>query len=132
MPYADPAQQAEYQREWIARRRAAWFADKACAWCGETDDLELDHENAQAKVDHRVWSWSRSRREAELAKCQVLCHTCHKIKTELVGENHPERGRYRHGTRAMYRRHGCKCTICLAGHAARLRAWRARRKAPLE
>jgi hypothetical protein len=43
--------------------------------------LELDHVDPALKVSHRVWSWARERREAELAKCQVLCHDCHVAKT---------------------------------------------------
>jgi len=38
-------------------------------------------------VTHRVWSWARERREAELAKCVVRCVACHLVKTRLRGEN---------------------------------------------
>jgi len=125
MPYKDPAQQAEYAREWVARRRAEWFADKCCAWCGSTEDLQLDHIDRTTKVSHRIWSWSQVRRDTEIAKCQVLCRPCHEEKTRLAGDNPSLVIAYRHGTRAMYRIHGCKCAICLAGHAFRMRRWRA-------
>lgn len=81
MTYADPEKQREYQRAWLARRRAEWFTGKVCALCGTDQGLELDHVESGAKVDHRVWSWSRERREAELAKCRPLCEECHKKKS---------------------------------------------------
>jgi 5-methylcytosine-specific restriction endonuclease McrA len=70
-----------YQRKWIAGRRAAYFADKSCVRCGATDSLELDHIIPERKTHHAIWSWSEHRRAAELEKCQVLCHGCHREKT---------------------------------------------------
>jgi hypothetical protein len=90
MPYADPTRQAEYQRDWMAKRRAEWFADKVCAGCGSAEELELDHQDPSLKVSHRIWSWSRPRREAELAKCRPLCSPCHQRKSSgevARGEN---------------------------------------------
>lgn len=128
MPYADPAAQSRYQREWMAQRRDGWFADKVCAWCGDPDDLELDHLDSAEKVSHRIWSWSRERREAELERCQPLCHYCHKLKTQLLGENPSQINSFRHGSRSMYDKHECRCDVCRAGHAAQRRARRRRQK----
>lgn len=81
-----------YQREWYARRRAAFFADKSCVWpvdgglCGSTVNLRLDHIDPAKKVSHRIWSWSAARRAAEIEKCQVLCHDHHVAKTLAGGE----------------------------------------------
>lgn len=77
--------QREYMRNWRARRRAEWFTDKKCAICGSTEKLELDHVDPTNKVHHQIWTWSKERRDAELAKCQVLCSVCHleKTKTDL-------------------------------------------------
>lgn len=71
----------EYQRKWIANRRAEFFKDKSCAKCGSTESLELDHIDRLTKVSNSIWSWSQVRREEELAKCQVLCSDCHLKKT---------------------------------------------------
>lgn len=81
--------QREYQRLWVARRRAAFFSGKSCIQCGSTEGLELDHTDRTTKdpvlkLGTRIWSWSEDKRAAEIAKCQILCHECHKIKS--IGE----------------------------------------------
>lgn len=80
VPYADPAERNRYARDWVARRRASWFEGKACVRCGAMERLELDHIDPRKKVSHSIWSWTIERRNAELAKCQVLCQPCHKDK----------------------------------------------------
>ncbi len=85
MPYADKRQQRDYQREWIAKRRASYFEGKVCALCASPHPTVLDHIDPFQKVSHRIWSWSQERREAELAKCQPLCVDCHKEKTNHDG-----------------------------------------------
>ncbi len=122
MPYADPARRRDYMREWVARRRAEWFSGKCCTRCGATEDLELDHVDASTKISHRVWHWSRERREAELAKCQPLCRPCHAAKSL---EEMPFK--YQHGTRTMYQHHGCRCDECRAWQSARMLRWRSKR-----
>jgi hypothetical protein len=81
MPYSDPAKQTEYQRQWMAKRRADWFEGKVCVECGAAGELDLDHKDPKKKVSHRIWSWSEERRLAELAKCRPLCIPCHEKKT---------------------------------------------------
>lgn len=55
---------------------------KFCTVCKSSKKLELDHKNPGEKIDHKIWSWSKKRQEVELAKCQVLCATCHKDKSK--------------------------------------------------
>lgn len=86
MPYAELKRQREYQRNWMAKRRADWFAENGpCVDCGALDDLEADHRDPALKISHRIWSWSDSRRAAELAKCVVRCAPCHLAKTKGEG-----------------------------------------------
>lgn len=87
VPMRTPEEQREYQRQWVARRRAEWFADKCCIDCGSTDRLELDHVDPSQKISHSIWSWSKSRRAIEIAKCVVRCFPCHRVKTVLNKEN---------------------------------------------
>lgn len=117
MPMANKDAQREYQRQWIARRRVEYFADKVCAECGTADGLELDHKDPAQKVSHSIWSWSAERRTAELAKCQVLCHDCHWRKTLAH-----DRKRTDHGRAGMYA-NGCRCASC--------RDWKSKAASPL-
>lgn len=71
----------DYQRNWVASRRAEFFTGKQCTKCGSTQRLELDHIDPEDKTDHAIWSWSETRRLRELAKCQILCNSCHKEKS---------------------------------------------------
>lgn len=116
MPYADPERQRQYQREWMAKRRAEWIdANGPCAWCSSDYRLEVDHIDPETKVSHRVWSWSTPRREVELEKCHVLCIVCHEKKCQQEGTG---ARLARHGL-ARYRK-GCRCRIC---KDAELRKW---------
>lgn len=114
----------KYHREYKARKRAEWFAGKVCVKCGSDQDLQMDHIVEEEKdghikaVSHNVFSWSKAKREAELAKCQVLCEPCHQEKTAAWYA-----ARREHGTATMYRY--CKCQVCRDGHSARRRAQRA-------
>jgi hypothetical protein len=81
MPYKSKDQQREYQRNWIAAKRADFFANKVCVDCEGIDQLELDHRDPKEKVSHRIWSWSMIRIAEETAKCVVRCHKCHVLKT---------------------------------------------------
>lgn len=108
MTYKNSDKQREYQRLWIAKRRAEFFAGKRCSiwWCGSTTNLELDHIDPKSKIHHAIWSWAKERREAEISKCQILCEPCHMDKTISQMSR-----TYEHGTGSMYQR-GCKCASC--------------------
>lgn len=76
----------QYHKQWykdvMVKRRIAWFAENGpCVDCGSWENLELDHDDPETKVDHAVWSWSDTRRAAELAKCKPRCHSCHAKKS---------------------------------------------------
>ena len=122
MPYKDKDKQRDYQRQWMIKRRATFFEGKSCVECGSTERLELDHIDPSTKTHHAVWSWSQKRRNAEIAKCQVLCYKCHKIKTSKEQSN-PDV----HGTRNMYGR-GCRCRPCRNSQRDHIRRWRAKQK----
>lgn len=108
MPYKDAAARSAYQAGYASALRRAWLETHGpCAACGSADDLEVDHVERREKVSHRIWSWSRERREDELAKCQVLCRRCHLEKTREENARPME-----HGTISGYRYRGCRCAEC--------------------
>lgn len=58
----------------------------ACAHCGseEISELEFDHIDPSTKsftIGTKAGSVSEDKLQAELKKCQLLCKTCHDIKT---------------------------------------------------
>lgn len=108
MSYKDKAKQSAYQCAQIRQRKAEWLAANGpCRHCGSTENLEVDHIDPAQKVSHYVWSWRLERRQIELAKCQVLCRKCHRIKSnaELARP-------LVHGTAARYKHHKCRCAEC--------------------
>ena len=114
MPYQDKAAQREYQRRWVAQRRAEFLADKACAWCGSIDSLELHHADPNKKVSHAIWSWGRERRLNEIAKCVVICRSCHE-RAHAEARRVEAELRYPCGTVQSYKR-GCRCDACRKGN----------------
>ena len=109
-PILDTEAWRRYQREWIAKRRAEFFADKACLDRGTTKHLELDRRGSSEQVNHRVWSWSAARREAELAKYDIRCSSCRR--------NRLADHQTRHGTRGRYEQ-GCRCNACREAKSSR-------------
>lgn len=107
MPYKNIERQREFQREWAAKRKSEYFKDKICICCGSKLNLELSHKNKNNKISHNIWSWSKIRREAELAKCEIMCSICHRVKT-----NEERQPSMEHGTYNMTYNLGCRCSEC--------------------
>lgn len=116
MPYKDPEKQRAYQRDHVRRRRAEFFAGKTCAWCSATDDLELHHRDPSQKEAHSIWTWAEPRRLAEIAKCIVLCGSCHKRAHSEARRVEAEL-RSPHGTVRRYWL-DCRCEPCREAHRA--------------
>jgi hypothetical protein len=119
--WMDPARRVymrNYQRSWVARRRADWLQENGpCLWCGSWEKLEIDHVDPALKVTHQIWSWSGPRREGELTKCRVLCYACHKKRHAAP-----------HGAKKRYE-HGCRCAECRLANTREKRRWRAAKRA---
>lgn len=74
-----------YQSEWLKRRRDLWIEKNGpCKSCGSLENLQIDHIDPTEKKYHpsRLWSRRKEVRDKELAKCQVLCKSCHSKKTK--------------------------------------------------
>lgn len=127
MGYKNPEAQKAYQRAWVASRRSSFFKNKHCDWCGAIEKLELHHRDPSKKENHNIWSWGEKRREAEIAKCIVLCRDCHRRAHSEARRIEAEL-RNPHGTRQRYQL-GCKCDSCRLANAEYNRAHPARKKA---
>lgn len=113
----------DYQNNRSRKAREEWIISQGsrCAKCGETElPFEVDHVDPATKFTHRIWAWSKIRRNAELAKCQLLCKPCHHEKTgkENSGWTHGESG---------YQRK-CRCIICVEAHNEAKRQYRQRKR----
>ena len=102
-------QKREYQRKWMLERRlkGIQILGGECVTCGSKENLQFDHVKPEEKWSHRFWSYNWNKINEELAKCQLLCEDCHKIKThEFMSDSR------NHG-HTMYK-YGCRCEICVS------------------
>lgn len=103
-------------------RRRTYALEKLggkCSECESVDDLEFDHIDPRTKsfTIGKMWAVSEERFEEELSKCQVLCKTCHTEKSlKESGKKRRE-----HGSYTMYRHGKCRCSLCRAANADRVR-----------
>jgi hypothetical protein len=81
--YLDEA--AVHNKQWRERQKARYqefMADKACADCGSTANLDwhhLDPDDVTLRVgNYTRASWTRVMEEVE--KCVCLCRSCHKLR----------------------------------------------------
>ena len=126
-PYADAQAQRDYQRQWVAARRAEWLRGHFCEWCRSESDLEVHHRDPSRKLHHSIWSWGQARRDTELAKCVVLCRSCHQRAHSQARRVEAEL-RNPHGTVNRYKL-GCRCDVCRAANTERSRELRVRKGA---
>lgn len=122
-----------YMREYIKKRakeKRKWAIDKLggkCVECGSTDNLEIDHIDPKKKsfTFGKLWSLAKSKVEAELAKCQLLCTDCHRKKNLIDGHL---QSRFEHGTYTSYRHANCRCELCRQACATHNRLYRIKKK----
>lgn len=126
MPY-EGEKKREYQRRYMQARRekAIAYLGGKCVTCECESDLEFDHvlREDKTRTISSLLSGRWERLRAELDVCQLLCESCHSVKT--VGEQtRPlEHGSYYRG----YRK-GCGCSKCRGACALRARVTRSGHK----
>jgi hypothetical protein len=93
------------------RAKVLEYLGTECAHCGSTSRLEIDHIDPKLKsydVGARLKWANWNDLVLELAKCQALCHECHKQKSIKYHGHSPVKGT--HGTTSSYKY--CKCPLC--------------------
>ena len=101
-----------YHRKYYKDKRRAEFIEALggkCVKCGATERLEIDHIDRELKELNISKNLTLSNTEvlSELAKCQLLCYSCHKKKTvkEATG--------FTHGTMYGWMKSKCDCELCV-------------------
>lgn len=91
-----------------------------CVKCNSTEDLEFDHIDPSTKLFtiSSGSSFSETRFQEELKKCQLLCRECHKKKTSR--SNSVDHGQGLSGKR------NCPCELCKAKKAEYMKAYTAK------
>jgi hypothetical protein len=137
------------QARWRARRLAAARDQlgNRCAQCGHdgsTERLEFDHIDPSTKSFGLTRSASESAFWTEVEKCQLLCRTCHRKKTDEewaakaqarletipTGDDSCWRGHLFSRENTKIRRNGTRaCKACDAIRAAEARQRRRERRA---
>lgn len=95
-----------------------------CIKCGTIKELQFDHIDPNSKSYEiiELKTAKLDRLLQEIAKCQLLCKSCHKIKSA------EERKRpIPHGTHAGYCR-GCRCEDCKEAHSKYAAEWYLKKK----
>lgn len=86
-------QEINLHKKYISNLVKRWKMYKGCANCGfkaeHSCQLDLDHivPKGSKGNDRQAINtgWSKARLKKELAKCQVLCANCHRLKTYKDG-----------------------------------------------
>lgn len=108
-----------YNLERYHRRReqAIDLLGGKCSRCGVTDGLEIDHRDpAQKEVELSKFGVAEAKYWKEIEKCQLLCRSCHRIKSaqgRSVG----------HGGGASGKRN-CPCDPCRTRKNEYMRNWK--------
>lgn len=116
--------QLRYKR----KAEAIQLLGSECVNCGSTKRLEFDHvKNDREDEGHMISRMLENDWEKlleELKKCQLLCVSCHRIKTgndvrpldfDIVKEYPAQNDG--HGTHSMYVSHKCRCKHCRAANS---------------
>lgn len=119
----------EYMRVYMLKRyherRSATLVllGGKCVRCGATELLEIDHIDRSTKGFDltRLWSIVYSEYLEEVAKCQILCRSCHLKKT--IAENSVDHGGGLSGKK------NCPCAPCKKRKAEYMREYKKNRRA---
>ena len=106
----------EYNLARVTERRNLWLARLGgkCAKCGSTEQLEFDHIDPSTKEYHPTNLWTRREETvvAELAKCQLLCNSCH------IEKSADEKRKIRPHGLLKYKKEKCRCSVCCSAKSA--------------
>jgi len=111
------------ERYRLRKERLLDLIGRTCVSCGSDELIEFDHVDPSSKEFTVTSKWNRPLAEVlpEAAKCQPLCHWCHKEKTRANSS-------VDHGGGLSGKRN-CPCVPCKSRKSEYMRTWKRRRKA---
>lgn len=106
----------------VKRNKMLEYLGGKCSSCSSEENLQIDH------VDHltksfcvsKSWAFSWEKLKPELDKCQILCKDCHLLKSVSEGslaKGWTNKERLVHGSLWTYKKHKCRCILCVEGKA---------------
>ncbi len=97
-----------------------------CVKCGSTENLEFDHIDRGLKTASigKIWTYKVERFWEEIAKCQLLCKSCHEDKS--IVDLGFTKAKGNHGTISSYRY--CRCDLCRRAHNDYVNEWKRKKK----
>ena len=75
----------QYNKQELKKKLATIKEDSGCMDCGESNHIVLDFDHLKDKkynisrMIHDGFSWAAIKKE--IAKCEVVCANCHRIRT---------------------------------------------------
>lgn len=116
----------EYMNNYMKKRYAIRRAEAIkllggkCSKCNSEKDIEFHHIDREEKefTIANASSFSETRWQSEISKCQLLCKTCHIEEHRIINPC---------GTAKKYWQ-GCKCADCKAAYARHTREYKHKRK----
>ena len=133
MSFASVEEKRKYQWNIVHSRKDEFYADKICAHCGTSKKLILHHVDQSTKIDSWVWDWGKKRREEEIAKCIVLCMSCHTKHHNKERCLNIEGGLGSikliiHGNSYAYNVYKCRCSICSKAASKRVMKYKKKKQ----
>lgn len=99
------------------RTEAFSILGNQCSYCGSKENLEIDHKDWRGKSFDlsKLWNCNKDSFIEEISKCQILCRSCHVIKSkEDLREMITGSRDVPHGKLNTYKKHKCRCDDCVA------------------
>lgn len=87
MAFKDKSKFNEYRNEWVRNRKRFFMEAKnvPCMDCGLVNPIvmEFDHRPDEVKsfTIAANWQFSMDRLLKEIAKCDIVCANCHRLRT---------------------------------------------------
>ena len=109
------------------KNKAIQILGGKCVNCGSTERLQFDHINndrdGQLGLISYLIRMNWGRLVKELNKCQLLCISCHAIKTGIDRSTKEAV----HGLASTYNNRGCRCVLCKAANTEHTRQFRGKK-----